>query len=116
MAVKRRMFAMKNLMKLQMNIFVNRFLAFNMNWKRFQNKRNALNVIRLCQSSLREVFRSYFLTSRFHRRHAIKFHRVLAEGKYDMENFQNTWNDGKRDIIDETIKKLDSSNKMNLMN
>lgn len=82
------------------------------------------------QSTLRDIFRGHFQTSRYHRwekekpacnlcltfsfsllfhhsRRAVTFRRLLADAKHDMDTLKQLWEEGKRDGIAEHIKKLD---------
>lgn len=80
------------------------------------------------QSTLRDIFRNYFQASRFHRwvfllcnmlrcnltkfsseksRRAVTFRRLLAESHHTMDSLQQIWTDGKREAIDEELKKID---------
>lgn len=58
------------------------------------------------QSTLREIFRGYFQASRYHRRRAVTFRRLLAEASHDLESLEKTWNEGKQEAVVEEVKKL----------
>jgi hypothetical protein len=58
------------------------------------------------QSSLSDIFRTYFQTSRYCRKLAVTFRRLLAEEKYDLESLQMKYDEGKRDGLIEVVKKL----------
>lgn len=78
------------------------------------------------QSSLREIFRTYFQASRHHRwvfncatilnfsnfysifsRRGVTFRRLLAEASHDNDSLEKIWNEGKREAIATEIKKLE---------
>lgn len=48
------------------------------------------------QSTLRDIFRGHFQTSRYHRRRAVTFRRLIADAKHDMESLQKIWESSRR--------------------
>jgi maternal-effect protein exuperantia len=58
------------------------------------------------QSSLSDIFRTYFQTSRYCRKLAVTFRRLLAEEKYDLDSLKMKYDEGKRDALIEVVKKL----------
>jgi len=60
------------------------------------------------QTDMRDIFLTYFSTSRFHRRRALDFRRALADKKYDLKSLQEIWNSEKREGIEKLVKDLES--------
>lgn len=60
------------------------------------------------QTDMRDIFLTYFSTSRFHRRRALDFRRALADKNHDMKSLQEIWDAEKREGIEKLVKSLES--------
>ncbi|CAG9799371.1 unnamed protein product [Chironomus riparius] len=60
------------------------------------------------QTDMRDIFLTYFSTSRFHRRRALDFRRALADQKHDSKTLQAIWDSEKREGIEKLVKGLES--------
>jgi len=60
------------------------------------------------QTEMRDIFITYFSTSRFHRRRALDFRRALADAKHDLTSLQAIWDAEKREGIEKLVKDLES--------
>jgi len=60
------------------------------------------------QTDMRDIFLTYFSTSRFHRRRALDFRRALADKNHDMKSLQEIWDAEKREGIEKLVKNLES--------
>lgn len=60
------------------------------------------------QTEMRDIFITYFSTSRYHRRRALFFRTALAEKKIDKAMLQEAWNNEKREGLEKLVKDLES--------
>ncbi|KAG5677885.1 hypothetical protein PVAND_007602 [Polypedilum vanderplanki] len=60
------------------------------------------------QTDMRDIFLTYFSTSRYHRRRALIFRRSLADIKIDKTKLQEIWNNEKREGLEKIVKTLES--------
>jgi maternal-effect protein exuperantia len=60
------------------------------------------------QTGMRDIFITYFSTSRYYRRRALTYRRVLADDKQDKDTLKTMWENGKREGIEAYVKELES--------